>query len=373
MEQNLGTSLDNLEIHILVCKRDLILAINNIKSFRKYEELSLIPIVFHDDGSLDENSIQLLNTLNNITIIPRDVADKEIYQHIKNYPNAKQYRLGNSNINLWHKIKLFDFFYFSKTKNILCLDSDLLFFKKPNEILNYVNSKTPFYFPDIQSSYCFNEPKNEISVLPNVNTGIIYIPSKEFYNIEHIEFALNNLIRNNINYFPSWIEQSAFSHMFFKMGHYKCLNIDLYRIPYFQPINVNVVEGLHFVSYPAVRKIYDDYLMYIDDVSSSKIIYSNKIIVNFENKKIPLVITINKKEKYIILDYFWGLRQAEQQFLDHVFKIKTKNKEIEYPFQSHETGSLFFSYDDDGVKIELYHTYCWYKNRDWKFIDVIKL
>ena len=104
---------------------------------------------------------------------------------------------------------------------------DLLFINKPLDIIDMINKNIPFYFPDIQNSYSFNDPTNEVPVLEKVNTGVFYIPNQNFYNIEHIEFALSNLLKNGINYFPSCIEQSAYAHMFLKLG-FKSLSEEKY-------------------------------------------------------------------------------------------------------------------------------------------------
>ena len=318
----------DLEIHTLICKKDLLLAINNLKSFQKYDTFKNIPIYFHDDGSLDENDFAILNEYKNVNIIKRSYADEEIKKYIENHPYCFQYRLGDSHINLWHKIKLFDYYYFSKSKKIIGMDTDLLFLRYPKNVIEYVVANTPFYFPDIQSAYCFNEPKDEISRFENVNTGLIFIPSEEYYNIDSIENALSNLVKNNINYFPSWIEQSAFAHMFYVDGRYKTLDVDKYRVPYFQNVEVDLAECLHFVSYPAVREEYESYINYIN-LDSGELIYSKEFIVKYNDIDIPLNIKLYK------------------------------------------SGFMIINPTSDIITIE--HTYDWYGNKNWEVLDIINL
>jgi len=363
-------AFNDLEIHTLICKKDLLLAVNNIKSFRKYDIFKNIPIYLHDDGSLDENDFDILNEYGNINIIKRSYADEEIKKHISNHPYCTQYRLGDSPINLWHKIKSFDYFFFSKTKKILGMDTDLLFLRYPKNVVEYIISNTPFYFPDIQSAYCFNEPKDEISRLENVNTGLIFIPSENYYNIDSIENALSNLVKDNINYFPSWIEQSAFAHMFYVDGRYESLDVDKYRVPYFQNVEVDLAECLHFVSYPAVRETYDSYMDYIN-LDSGELIYENKFTVRYNDIDIPLDVRLYNSNKLLKLEYYWGLETTTQQFLDHEFKITSNDKVFTNTFSSNKSGFMIINPTSDTITIE--HTYDWYGNKDWKFLDTINL
>ena len=187
---------EGLEIHSLICNRDVVLALNNFKSLQKYEEFKNTPIYLHDDGSLTDMDKSLLSDIDNIIFIDRKWADKEIEQYIKDYPNCMSYRLGASKINLWHKIKSFDYFFFSKTKRVLGLDTDLLFMRKPQDVIDYITSDTPFYFPDVQSSYSFNEPKNEVPVYKNVNTQPI-----QYQPVESMVFYIYQPINSHILHF----------------------------------------------------------------------------------------------------------------------------------------------------------------------------
>ena len=360
----------DLEIHTLICNRDVLLAINNFKSLQKFEEFKDVPVFLHDDGSLTESDIILLNNIKNVVLIKRSDADFDIEEHIKDYPNCYSYRLGKNPINLWHKIKTFDYYYFSKTKKVLGLDSDLLFMQKPKNVIDLINSNTPFYFPDVQSSYCFNEPKDEVPVFKNVNTGLIYIPSPEYYDINSLEFALGNLVGKGVNYFPSWIEQSAFAHMFYKDGRYVSLGLDEHRIPYFQSVDIKKIECLHFVSYPPVRELYKTYIDYLD-ISNGDLVYDKNFIIEFENHKIPLNLKMFRYEGFLNVEFYWGLEKTDHRFLDHIFKIVIAGKESEYKFQSNKNGFFIINLINDDF--DVYHTYDWYNKTNWEKLDTIKI
>jgi hypothetical protein len=250
----------NLEIRVLVCKKDIEMCFNMVNSLRKYEEFKGTPIFFHDDGSLDIESKTLLNNLGNTHIIEKEYADEKIIEYINGYTNCEKYRLANNRLSLWHKIKLFDFWFLSNSKNILCVDSDVLFMNTPNTIIELITNSIPFYFPDFQNSYSFSK-NTKVKVLDRVNTGLFYIPSNEYYDIDKIEFALNDLFTIGISNTPNWIEQSAYSHMFYENGSYVRLNDTTYKIP-IPPYNNEFLntECLHLVGYPPIRTLYKDYL-----------------------------------------------------------------------------------------------------------------
>lgn len=357
-----------LEIHTLICTKDLLLAINNFKSLQKYEEFCDVPVYLHDDGSLTDTDIDTLSVIKNVNIIRRKDADNAILEYVKDYKNCLSYRLGDNKINLWHKIKLFDYFYFSKTKKILGVDTDLLFLTRPENVISNIIDGTPFYFPDVQSAYCFNEPKNEVPVLEKVNTGLIYIPSEEYYNIEDIEFALSNLVGGGVNYFPSWIEQSAFAHMFLKNGEYVTLDPRRYKIPYFQQVEIEIAECLHFVSYPAVRETYKTYVDYLE-FEHGDLVFENSHIIKYGDQEIPLEYQIKKTGDVYTIIYYWGLEKTSQQFLDHIFKINTENESIERKLQSEKTG--FFIFTTKSKKINIEHTYDWFGDTNWEILDEV--
>lgn len=354
-------NFNDVEIHTLICKKDLTLAVNNFKSLQRYEEFANMVVVLHDDGSLSKEDLPMLEKIKNMVIIWREDADMKIKSFVEKHPNCKSYRLGDSHINLWHKIKLFDYFYFSKTKKILGMDTDLLFLRKPENVIRLMRSETPFYFPDIQSAYCFNEPK-DVKVLENVNTGLIYLPDESYYNIDAIENALVNLVGKGVNYFPSWIEQSAFAHMFYVDGRYESLELKKYGIPYFQRIDSEIAECLHFVSYEGVRATYDSYLEYVN-LSGEKI-FTKEYKVEFQEKQIPIQLTIYDDGDKLFFKFIWELQKAEVNALDHLFEIVSGDKKFEFKFQSDKHG--FFSIPKEGdMYININHATDWYGEIKW--------
>jgi hypothetical protein len=250
---------DNLEIRMLICKRDLQMGLNMIHSLRKCDIFKTIPIYFHDDGTLDSESKHILLEVENSHIIDKEYADSKVSEYLINYKSCKRYRFDNARILYNTKMKLIDVYFLSKSKNILCIDSDILFLNEPITIIDLIGKSTPFYFPDFQNSYSYCKT-SKVDVLDKVNTGIFYIPNETYYNIDVIEFALNDLFTIGIANTPHWIEQSAYSHMFYKDGRYVKLDNQKYQIPNPYDDVPSNIESLHFVSHPPIRGLHNDFL-----------------------------------------------------------------------------------------------------------------
>lgn len=124
----------NFEIHTLTQKRDIWMLVWALRSFLYFSGLRP-KIIIHDDGSFDEKTALLIKSkFSAVDVIMRKEADQEIYSR-KLPPLVVEYRQkGHPMI-----IKLIDIFLFSRAKSILLLDSDTLLFKKPQEIIDFIN------------------------------------------------------------------------------------------------------------------------------------------------------------------------------------------------------------------------------------------
>ena len=159
---------DNLEIRTLICKKDIEMGLNMVKSLRKYDRFDNVPIYFHDDGSLSIESKNTLLEIGAAHIVERDYADTNILEVLKNQKNCLKYRFDNGRLFNNTKMKLFDFYHISETKNILCIDSDILFLDEPKNMIELIDQSKPFYFPDFQNSYCFKKNKKSFFYLRNL-------------------------------------------------------------------------------------------------------------------------------------------------------------------------------------------------------------
>ena len=166
------SSLD-FEIHMVTCKNHFLNAFWCLKTFYYYSRLRP-KLVVHDDGSLGEKRAKIfLKHFVNCRIIRRETADEELNQFLSDYKCCQKAR---SNKDFFCSLKLFDAFYYAGAEKILVLDADVLFFKYPAEIVEFIKENKPFFNSDYQNSYAYPASKLSqlmgIDILPRVNAGL---------------------------------------------------------------------------------------------------------------------------------------------------------------------------------------------------------
>jgi hypothetical protein len=139
------------EIHVLTSQQDWLNLIWALKSFyaasgRKYE------LCIHDDGSLESPAReQLLRHFPDARLIDRPTADSEVLPTLEKFPRCRAFRTTNQLAP-----KLFDFRHFLRADRMLLLDSDVLFFESPTELLRRIEDPTyrrNSVNTDVQSGY----------------------------------------------------------------------------------------------------------------------------------------------------------------------------------------------------------------------------
>ena len=102
-----------IELHILTCSLDLLSAMWSLKTFYHYSELRP-KLVIHDDGSLStSNNLKIfLKHFKNSNFIKRKDADINLKKYLKDYKFCSKFRFEG----LLFSIRLFDYFYYSKSK-----------------------------------------------------------------------------------------------------------------------------------------------------------------------------------------------------------------------------------------------------------------
>lgn len=185
--------MDRLEIHTLICKKDIELFISTMKLFFHYSNLDC-DVIIHEDGSFMKDDGEYIQAqIQNCTVIYREVADKEIKTFLANHELCDHFRFAEHHTIF--KIKLFDQFYFTKSHNILYIDADILFCKTPHQLINLIKHKVGGYLRDMSSAYCvpFRDEDNDESIYRNINAGLNYYPTRNHYNLNYIEDCLKIL------------------------------------------------------------------------------------------------------------------------------------------------------------------------------------
>jgi len=204
------------EIHVLTSHDDYLNLIWTLKSFYYYSK-SNYSLCIHSDGTLHEDEISLLKFhFPHARVILKNDADAIMTQALYNYPLALNFRQSNH-----LSPKVFDFKYFLESDKMLLLDSDILFFSSPVELIrriedlayrkNTVNKDAMYGYTipleDVQARLDFE-------LIPYFNSGLGLI-HKESVNFDWIEKFLS--LPNIVGHF--WrIEQTLFALCSSKFG-----------------------------------------------------------------------------------------------------------------------------------------------------------
>ena len=169
------------ELHTLACEKDLMNTLWSLKTFCHF--CGIRPrLVIYDDGSLSDTAINIFSAhFMNCQIIRRDRFYRDMEDFLKAYRTSLEYSKIKS---FYCALKLFGPMCYTKAEYILYLDADVLFFKKPVEMMKCMENGRPFYMSDYQDAYSYPvELLNKllkIELAHKINSGLFYIAKRDF-------------------------------------------------------------------------------------------------------------------------------------------------------------------------------------------------
>ncbi len=195
----------NTGVCTLLCHKDVNQLIYALMSFFYYLGEDL-PIFIIDDGTLTKNDRHKLKRFFKITIEPKKTSDLKMSRLIKKYKNFYTYRFNES--KSFYK-KKFDAILLCPFDHFIYLDSDVLFFKKPREIVSWLRGTKQvilytvhdqdliqntnlvdheFFFRSLLSKYLHYPVNNSF------NSCLLCAPKKRIVNLSDLDsiFALFN-------------------------------------------------------------------------------------------------------------------------------------------------------------------------------------
>jgi len=198
-----------VSVHTFTGAKDWMLCAWMLASFIHFTKLNW-KIIIHEDGSLPKfAALELLRLFPNATIISRAEADETVLAKLSPFPLCKEFRATNP-----LAMKLFDMPHFAPGESFLLLDSDVLFFREPTEILRWASeSESSCWFnQDVaESSLVSSEEARErlgIELWPWVNSGLCCISKSAM----DLAFCEKVLAETSIRKGHFWrIEQTLFA------------------------------------------------------------------------------------------------------------------------------------------------------------------
>lgn len=182
---------DSVEIHVLTCKRDVLLMFWNLKSFYHFNKVHY-RLIIHTDGTIDNiDKININKHFIGSRIIDLNEADAFVSEKLINYPYCKQLR--DTYKKYPFLLKVFDPYFFCSSNYYLVFDSDLLFFTPTTKVISYINELSPFYFGGHWGWLKYPVSIHYLQLkgfkpVGNLNAGILGLRrDSTFFNLDFIE------------------------------------------------------------------------------------------------------------------------------------------------------------------------------------------
>lgn len=195
------------EIHALTSQQDWLNLLWTLKSFYHFSE-ARPALCIHDDGTLTPEVREILTThFVGARLIPRNQSDSEVLESLSDYPCCQKLR-GENNLS----IKLFNLIHYAQSPRVLLIDSDVLTFSQPTELLEALSDEQTLnrYNRDVADAY--TSPRDDLAkefnldVASRFNSGVCVL-QMDSLSLDEIERNLSsNLLEGHF-----WlIEQTLF-------------------------------------------------------------------------------------------------------------------------------------------------------------------
>lgn len=175
-----------IEVRVLTWRRDWLNTIWSLKSFYHYAQVDY-PLYIHD-GGLKPNQIQSLKQhFPDAIVITKTEADFLVLPELqkRNLSRLLAYRDKSP-----FGRRLIDFYLVSQAKAVITIDADILFFKKPVELLSFEPDCPNKYNQDREYNYSIglDEINNDLKICPisliNAGLSLVWLKSVNLDKID---------------------------------------------------------------------------------------------------------------------------------------------------------------------------------------------
>lgn len=200
----------DISVHMLVSSKTWHAGLLAAMSFEFFTERRW-NFFIHEDGSVNEiDRKKIEKVFPGVRFVSRKESEERVQKYLEAHPLCVDHRKRH---NLF--LKFFDVPSFAEERFIF-LDSDVIFFRKPQEILDWADDKSEafLYNEDSQEKYCI--PRNEIetafklTLLPRFNSGLMLLPKKSL-SLDCAEDFLKTF--ESIAHHPQFFEQTLYAVM----------------------------------------------------------------------------------------------------------------------------------------------------------------
>ena len=139
-----------VSLHMVLSRDGLLMGQLALRSLEFHSGSSWAPVL-HDDGSLSDSDVaELQVNFPDATVIRRAEADAALGEALAGYPQCRDNRLKHP----WF-LKVFDTRHFAPHDRYIVIDSDIVFFRMPDFVLNWMEERldTFWFMEDTKEKY----------------------------------------------------------------------------------------------------------------------------------------------------------------------------------------------------------------------------
>ncbi|MEM7226477.1 MAG: hypothetical protein AAF495_26125 [Pseudomonadota bacterium] len=187
-------------IHLLTKSNECLFALWACRSLLERLDAP-IPLYVHDDGSLTSTDVgRLERSLPGVQIVRRADADAAARQVLAGWPNCLAFRQSHV-----LSLKLFDPWIVQTTGDIILLDSDVLFFRRPTEVIDWLAH------PEHRRNLWNREraPDENRNPMAGFNSGLGLL-RRDLMNLQAVEDLLSKNAQGSI---PWLMEQEIYGQL----------------------------------------------------------------------------------------------------------------------------------------------------------------
>jgi len=198
-----------ISVHMLVSSKTWEMGLLAVLSLEHFSGKRWL-LVFHDDGSVSEKAEEaILTKFPGARFVRRAEAEQVVAQHLADFSACRRNRAKH---NLF--LKFFDPIPFVDGEKYLILDSDVFFFRRPTELLEWAVSEEReiLYNRDVKEVYCLPraeiEAETGVKLWESFNSGLVCIRR------EAIDLALSEKLLETFEaraHHPQFFEQTLYA------------------------------------------------------------------------------------------------------------------------------------------------------------------
>ena len=190
---------DGTEVHLVCYRNDYLCAIWALKSFYREARVDW-PLVIHIQGEAPPRVRKILaRHFPDARIISQEEADAVV---VTSLAVRGLHRLLAARLVNPYMLKLTDYALLSSARRLITIDSDVLFFREPRELVAYDGAH--LFQRDLESTYVANAVPG-VTPLPRVNVGLMSF-LRESVSLERCDEYLLHFPK-----LEGWLEQTLYA------------------------------------------------------------------------------------------------------------------------------------------------------------------